>query len=67
MNEWNAQVREISTQKNQNRIESFAEAYTTWFKPTACEFNGKIVFEEHTRGQVVSSFVGPSGQRVVCE
>jgi hypothetical protein len=64
--EWNAQTKEISTLKNQNRIESFVEPFTTWFKPTTSEFNGKIIFEEYARGRVESSSIGSSKQKVVC-
>jgi hypothetical protein len=48
--EWNAQTKEISTWKNQNIMESFVEPFTTWFKPTTSEFNGKIIFEKYVRG-----------------
>jgi hypothetical protein len=67
VNEWNARAREISTQKNQNKIESFVEPYMTWFKPTTCKFNGKEIFEEYARGWVVSNSTRSSKQKVVCE
>lgn len=67
MSEWNAQAKEISTQKNQNKIESCVEPYTIWFKPTIGEFGGKVVYEEYERRQVVFSSIGSSRQKVVCE
>ncbi len=65
--EWNTQARETSTRKNQNRIESFVEPFTTWFKPTTSEFNGKIISKEYARGQVVSSSTGSNREGIVCE
>jgi len=36
--------------ENQNKIESFVEPFTTWFKPTIDEFSVKVIFEEYARG-----------------
>jgi hypothetical protein len=62
--EWNAWAKNIFTR---NRIESFVEPYTTWFKPITCKFSGKIVFEEYARGQVVFNSTWSSRQRVIYE
>lgn len=48
-------------------MESFVEPFTTWFKPTTSEFNGKIIFEKYVRGWVVSNSTRSSRQGVVCE
>ncbi len=53
--------------ENQNKIESFVEPSTTWFKPTIDEFSGKVIFEEYARGWVVSGSIGSSKQGVVCK
>lgn len=67
MNQWNTRAREISAQKNQNKIESSLEPSMTWFEPTTNEFSGKIISKEYARGQVVSSSTRSNKQRVVCK
>jgi hypothetical protein len=67
VSEWNVWAKEISTQNNRNKIESFVEPYTIWFKPTIGKFGGKVVSEEYARWQVVFNSIGSSRQKVVCE
>jgi len=67
VNQWNTRAREISAQKNQNKIESSLEPSMTWFEPTTNEFSGKIISKEYARGQVVSSSTRSNKQRVVCK
>ncbi len=50
-----------------NKIESFVEPSTTWFKPITDKFSAKVVFEEYAKGWVISSFIGSSRQGVVCK